>query len=162
MPKWHFGNRNHPGKGWAAQDGSCQWAWLWIWFWSVCVIFQVSLGLCLQSVLPDESPTAADRGIHCPQAPHWAFAAPRAATGPHCRMPDPARVLLEMCWGWLGAACCCLPALFFWVMPQPAPVLLCRCLRAGLSFQLSQYTVRMPCKTASVAEHAALGRNTVK
>ncbi|OWK64417.1 hypothetical protein RLOC_00002166 [Lonchura striata] len=126
----------------------------------------VSLRLCLQPVLPDDSPTMADGGTstHCtghlllPELPH-AMGPPAAG----CLMQ------LSCCWRCVGAGSALLAAACLPYSSELCPsLLLCCCavllvcLRAVLSFQLSQCTVQMLCKTASVAEHAELRRNTVK
>lgn len=158
MPRWHFRNRSHPGKGMCRMG-------------AVSGVHGHKSGFDLSLSF---SRWASDSACSlCSQmtAPRWQMEPhPGHCTGPlllpelpHAMGPPAAGCLtqLDCCWRCVGGpACCCLPALFFWVMPQPAPVLLCWCLRAVLSFQLSQYTVQMLCKTASVAEHAELSRNS--
>lgn len=160
--RWRLRNRNHSAKGWAcAQDGSCQWsAWPRIWFWFVHVIFQVILAPCPWYELPDIGPAMAD-GITSA-----VFLPPSCCTGclvlpelpghrgTPTRLPDawPAPELGRRCRGRHCLARCCLPVSFFWVMPQPTPIPLHRCLRAVLSFQLWQSTMQMLCKTASVTQ----------
>lgn len=147
------------GRAGHVQDGSCQWsAWPWIWFWSVDVIFQVSLGLCLRSVLPDDSPTMADGGTSAP---------PMHCTGclllpelPHATGPPAAGCLTQLhcCWGRVGAgssllAAACLP---YSSELCPSPLLPCCASASGLYWVFNYHNIQCRCYVKQPARLSTL------
>lgn len=144
MPRWHFRNRSHPGKGMCRMGAVSGAHGHESGFDLFPVIFQVSLGLCLWSVLPDDSPTMADGGTS--QALHGAFAAPRAAT---CHGTPAAGCLtqLDCCWRCAGAgsallAAACLP---YSSELCPSPLLSCCAAASRLYWVFNYHNIQCRC-----------------